>query len=44
MPSSVLIMSARFADAEAEFLLASKPKEAIEMYTHQKDWVILTIH
>ncbi|EER08158.1 wimple/ift172, putative [Perkinsus marinus ATCC 50983] len=28
----------RFADAEAEFLLASKPKEAIEMYTHQKDW------
>ncbi|KAF4667770.1 hypothetical protein FOZ61_007823, partial [Perkinsus olseni] len=28
----------RFAEAEAEFLLAGKPREAIDMYTHQKDW------
>ncbi|KAF4675176.1 hypothetical protein FOL47_008183 [Perkinsus chesapeaki] len=27
-----------FAEAEAEFMRAGKPKEAIDMYTHQKDW------
>jgi len=29
----------RFAEAEAEFLAADKPKEAIDMYIHQQDWV-----
>ena len=29
----------RFADAEAEFVKADKPKEAIDMYVHQQDWV-----
>jgi len=28
----------RFTEAEAAFLLATKPKEAIEMYIHQQDW------
>lgn len=28
----------RFAEAEAEFILAGKPREAIDMLTHQKDW------
>lgn len=28
----------RFAEAEQEFLLANKPKEAILMYTHGRDW------
>lgn len=28
----------QFVEAEAEFLLASKPKEAILMYTHCRDW------
>ncbi|RYH28435.1 hypothetical protein EON65_12160 [archaeon] len=29
----------RFREAEEEFLKASKPKEAIDMYVHQQDWV-----
>jgi len=28
----------RFKEAEAEFLKADKPKEAIDMYVHQQDW------
>lgn len=28
----------KFADAEAEFIKANKPKEAIDMYVHQQDW------
>lgn len=28
----------KFAEAEVEFLLANKPKEAILMYTHSRDW------
>jgi intraflagellar transport protein 172 len=28
----------RFREAEEEFLKASKPKEAIDMYVHQQDW------
>ncbi|WAR22903.1 IF172-like protein [Mya arenaria] len=28
----------RFADAEAEFVRASKPKEAVLMYVHNQDW------
>jgi intraflagellar transport protein 172 len=28
----------RFDEAEAEFVRASKPKEAIEMWCHQRDW------
>lgn len=28
----------KFAEAEIEFLLANKPKEAILMYTHSRDW------
>lgn len=28
----------KFAEAEVEFLLAKKPKEAILMYTHGRDW------
>ena len=28
----------RFADAEAEFVKASKPKEAVLMYVHTQDW------
>lgn len=28
----------RFAEAEAEFVQAGKPHEAVEMYLHQKDW------
>lgn len=28
----------RFTEAEAEFIKAEKPKEAIEMYNHQQDW------
>jgi intraflagellar transport protein 172 len=29
----------RFKEAEEEFLAADKPKEAIDMYVHQQDWV-----
>jgi intraflagellar transport protein 172 len=29
----------RFKEAEDEFIKANKPKEAIEMYVHQQDWV-----
>lgn len=29
----------RFKEAEEEFIKASKPKEAIDMYIHQQDWV-----
>ena len=29
----------RFKEAEDEFIKASKPKEAIDMYVHQQDWV-----
>jgi intraflagellar transport protein 172 len=29
----------RFKEAEEEFIKANKPKEAIEMYVHQQDWV-----
>ncbi|XP_053566907.1 LOW QUALITY PROTEIN: intraflagellar transport protein 172 homolog [Bombina bombina] len=28
----------RFADAEAEFVKAEKPKEAVLMYVHEQDW------
>eukprot|EP01038_Epipyxis_sp_PR26KG_P006699 gene6699-9188_t len=28
----------RFREAEEEFIKASKPKEAIDMYVHQQDW------
>lgn len=28
----------KFAEAEVEFLLANKPKEAISMYEHSRDW------
>lgn len=28
----------KFAEAEAEFLVANKPKEAILMHTHSRDW------
>lgn len=28
----------KFAEAEAEFLIANKPKEAILMHTHSRDW------
>jgi len=28
----------RFEQAEKEFIKADKPKEAIDMYTHQQDW------
>lgn len=28
----------KFVEAEAEFLLANKPKEAILMHTHSRDW------
>ena len=28
----------RFKEAEDEFIKASKPKEAIDMYVHQQDW------
>lgn len=28
----------RFAEAEAEFISAGKPKEAIDMYIHNEDW------
>ena len=28
----------RFADAEVHFVRADKPKEAIDMWTHQRDW------
>ena len=28
----------RFPEAEAEFVKAGKPKEAIDMYLHQNDW------
>eukprot|EP00744_Colponema_vietnamica_P002535 GILI01003961.1.p1 GENE.GILI01003961.1~~GILI01003961.1.p1 ORF type:complete len:1242 (-),score=439.08 GILI01003961.1:257-3580(-) len=29
----------RFKEAEEEFIKAEKPKEAIDMYVHQQDWV-----
>ena len=29
----------RFPEAEAEFMKAGKPREAIDMYIHQQDWV-----
>ena len=29
----------RFKEAEEEFINAKKPKEAIDMYIHQQDWV-----
>jgi intraflagellar transport protein 172 len=29
----------RFTEAEAEFMKAGKPREAIDMYIHQQDWV-----
>ena len=29
----------RFKEAEEEFIKANKPKEAIDMYVHQQDWV-----
>lgn len=29
----------RLAEAEEEFLKAGKPKEAVEMYLHQRNWV-----
>ena len=32
----------RFEEAEKEFVKADKPKEAIEMYTHQHDWANAT--
>lgn len=32
----------RFEEAEAEFLKADKPREAIDMYTHQQDWASAT--
>ena len=28
----------RFAEAEAEFIQASKPREAVDMYIHNQDW------
>eukprot|EP00798_Chlamydomonas_sp_ICE-L_P014195 gene14195-20165_t len=28
----------RFAEAEAEFIAADKPKEAVDMYIHTQDW------
>eukprot|EP00002_Diphylleia_rotans_P027200 TRINITY_DN5444_c0_g1_i2.p1 TRINITY_DN5444_c0_g1~~TRINITY_DN5444_c0_g1_i2.p1 ORF type:complete len:1218 (+),score=289.45 TRINITY_DN5444_c0_g1_i2:1863-5516(+) len=28
----------RFKEAEEEFILAGKPREAIDMYTHNQDW------
>ena len=28
----------RFGEAEAEFVAAEKPKEAIDMWCHQQDW------
>ncbi|CAM9483417.1 unnamed protein product, partial [Phaeothamnion confervicola] len=28
----------RFAEAETEFVAAGKPREAVDMYVHQKDW------
>ena len=31
----------RFREAEEEFIKANKPKEAIDMYVHQQDWVSL---
>ncbi|GBF87714.1 intraflagellar transport protein [Raphidocelis subcapitata] len=30
--------SRRFADAEGEFVAAGKPREAVDMYTHARDW------
>jgi len=32
----------RFEEAEKEFIKADKPKEAIDMYVHQQDWVNAT--
>lgn len=32
------MLTFQFVEAEAEFLLANKPKEAILMYTHSRDW------
>merc|ERR1719502_698098 len=32
----------RFDEAEKEFIQADKPKEAIDMYVHQQDWVNAT--
>jgi len=29
----------RFKEAEAEFITAKKPKEAIDMYMHQQEWI-----
>ncbi|KAK4876609.1 hypothetical protein RN001_009115 [Aquatica leii] len=29
----------KFSEAEAEFILAGKPKEAILMYTHSQNWI-----
>ena len=34
----VLEDEGRFKEAEAEFINAKKPKEAIDMYVHQQDW------
>lgn len=29
----------RFAEAEAAFVIAGKPKEAVDMYIHTRDWI-----
>lgn len=29
----------KFAEAEAEFILAEKPREAVLMYTHGQNWI-----
>jgi intraflagellar transport protein 172 len=34
----VLEDEGRFADAESHFVLAGKPKEAVDMHIHERDW------
>ena len=33
----------RFAEAEEQFVLAGKPKEAVDMYMHESDWSALRV-
>lgn len=35
----VLEDDGKFAEAEAEFILAEKPKEAVLMYVHNQNWI-----
>lgn len=35
----VLEDDGKFSEAEAEFILAEKPKEAVLMYVHNQNWI-----